>query len=231
LPSFPLLPVLETDTEPLPLAPLLASAPREVVRGEPWPSRLLQGLARWLPILLMATLALFTFWLVRQTAAIAPERAESTPSHTPDYEMRGFAIQRHVASGAAPSVVEGDQVRHFPDTDTYEIDGMRMRWLDDEGHVTLVTARHATMDPARNEVVLIEQGHLQRPAQPGVDQGLDLWGDDLVFDTEAQTMRSTRPVTIQVGAHRFQSGGVVYQHRDQQLELRGGVKGTVRPAR
>lgn len=223
--------MLETDTEPLPLAPLLGvSTPREVVRGEPWPSRVLQALARWLPILLMAALALFTFWLVRQNATVATDRPESAPSHAPDYEMRGFAIQRHDATGGAPSVVEGEHVRHFPDTDTYEIDGMRMRWVDDQGRVTLVTARRATMDPARNELVLKEQGHLQRPPQPGVDQGLDLWGDDLIFDTQAQTMRTDRRVNIRVGAHQFQSTGATYQQREQQLELRGGVRGTVQPA-
>lgn len=223
--------MLENDTEPLPLAPLLASAPREVVRDEPWPSRIVQTFARWLPILLMAALALFTFWLVRQTAALAPERQEVAPSHAPDYEMRKFSIQRHAMAGAAPSVVEGERVQHYPDTDTFAIEGMRMRWLDDQGHVTLVTARRATLDPARHQVVLTEQGHLDRPAQPGVDQGLQLWGDDLVFDTDAQTMRSSRHVTIRVGEHQFQSNGVVYDHRDQQLELRGGVKGTVQPSR
>lgn len=223
--------MLDNDTEPLPLAPLLAPARREEVRtAEPWPSRLLQMFARWLPILLMATLALFTFWLVRQNPALTPERPERTPSHLPDYEMRGFSLQRHLTSGATPSVIEGDHVRHFPDTDTFDMDGMRMRWLDEQGRVTRVTARRATMDPARHEVVLKQQGHLERPAQPGVDQGLELWGDDLVFDTQAQTLQSKRPVTIRVGEHRFQSGGVFYDHRDQQLELRGGVQGTVRPA-
>lgn len=223
--------MLENDTEPLPLAPLLASAPREIVHDEPWPARIAQGFARWLPILLMAALALFTFWLVRQTTALAPERQEAAPSHAPDYEMRRFVIQRFVTAGAAPSVVEGDRVQHYPDTDTFAIDGMRMRWLDDQGRVTLVTARRATMDPAHNTVVLTEQGHLDRPPQPGVDQGLQLWGDDLVFDTEAQTMRSDRHVTIRVGEHQFQSNGVVYDHRDQQLELRGGVKGLIQPSR
>lgn len=223
--------MLENDTEPLPLAPLLAPVRREEDRRhrDPWPSRLLLAVARWLPILLMATLALFTFWLVRQTATMAPDRPERAPSHVPDYEMRGFSIQRHLSGGGAPSVIEGDRVRHFPDTDTFDIEGMRMRWLDDQGRVTLVSATHATMDPARNEVVLTKDGHLRRPAQPGVDQGLELWGDDLIFDTEAQTMRSKRPVSIKVGEHRFQSGGIVYDHRDQQLELRGGVQGTVQP--
>lgn len=223
--------MLENDTEPLPLAPLLASAPREVFRGDPWPSRVVQAFARWLPLLLMAALALFTFWLVRQTSALAPERQEAAPSHVPDYEMRRFSIQRYATQGTAPSVIDGDRVQHYPDTDTFVVEGMRMRWLDDQGRTTLVTARRATMDPARNEVVLTEQGHLDRPAQPGVDQGLQLWGDDLVFDTEAQTMRSNRHVTIRVGEHQFQGNGVVYDHRSQQLELRGGVKGTVQSLR
>lgn len=224
--------MLENDTEPLPLAPLLASGPVHHERHlEPWPVRVVQGVARWLPILLMAALALFTFWLVRQTAALAPEPAPSPLGHTPDYEMRGFSIRQYTAPGAPPSIVEGDRVRHYPDTDTFEIDGVRLRWFDDDGRVTRVTARRATMDPARDEIVLKEQGHLERPAQPGVEQGLELWGDDLVFDTEAQTLRSEKRVDIRYGAHQFQSGGVVYDHREQHLELRGGVQGTVRPAR
>lgn len=219
--------MLDNDTEPLPLAPLLAAGPRVTYPAEPWPARIVQGFARWLPILLMAALALFTFWLVRQTGPVAVEKPQAAPTHAPDYEMKGFAIQQHGVAGTAPSVIEGDQVRHYPDTDTFDIDGVRLRWIDLEGRVTRVTARRATLDPARNEVVLLEQGHLNRPVQPGVDQGLELWGDHLVFDTRAQTLRSERRVVVRYGEHQFEGGGAWYDHRAGELELHGGVHGKV----
>lgn len=220
--------MLDNDTEPLPLAPLLAAGPRIAHPVEPWPVRMAQGFARWLPILLMAALALFTFWLARQSGPSAVDKPATAPVHVPDYEMRGFSIQQHGVAGTAPSVIEGDQVRHFPDTDTFDIDGVRLRWLDQEGRVTLVTARRATLDPARNEVVLLEQGHLIRAVQPGVDQGLELWGDHLIFDTRAQTLRSERRVVVRYGEHQFEGGGAWYDHRAGQLELHGQVHGTVR---
>jgi lipopolysaccharide export system protein LptC len=219
--------VLDSDSEPLALAPLLALARSEPLPPEPWPTRIGQGFARWLPILLMAGLAILTFWLVRQSVPVAAERPDAPIGHSPDYEMRAFSIQQHGAAGAAPSVIEGDQVRHFPDTDTFEMEGVRLRWLDEQGRSTLITARHATMDPARDEVVLREQARLLRPAQPGVDQGLELWGDHLVFDTKAQTLRSDQRVTVRYGPHEFEGGGLRYDHLAGVLDLRGGVHGQI----
>jgi len=219
--------VLDTDTEPLALAPLLTPARHEPVQQEPWPARIAQGFARWLPILLMAALALLTFWLVRQTAPVVPDRSERPVAHVPDYEMRGFSLQQHGQAGMAPSVIEGEQVRHFPDTDTYEIDGVRMRWIDELNHVTVVTARHATLDPARHEVVLHERARLVRPPQPGVDQGLELWSDHLVVDTQAQVLQSPNKVHVRYGPHEFQGDRMVYDHRERQLELQGHVQGRV----
>ena len=219
--------MLDNDTEPLPLAPLLAAAPRIAYPPEPLPARIAQGFARWLPILLMALLALVTFWLVRQSAPVAVDKPSAAPSHAPDYEMKGFSIEQHGVAGATPSVIEGDQVQHYPDTDTFDITDVRLRWVDLQGRVTLITARRASFAPALNQVVLLENGHLARPTQQGVDDGLELWGDQLVFDTEAQTVRSKRPVVVRYGAHRFEGGGVTYDHRGGLLNLTGGVHGEV----
>lgn len=219
--------MLDNDTEPLPLAPLLSVGPQVRRPAEPWPARITQGFSRWLPIVLMASLALFTFWLARQSSPAVMEKPQTAASHVPDYEMTGFSIQRYGAAGTVPSVIEGDRVRHYPDTDTFDIDGVRLRWVDLEGRVTRVTARRATLDPARNEVVLLDQGHLQRPRQPGVDEGLELWGDHLIFDTQLQTMRSDRRVLVRYGEHQFEGGGAWYDHRAGQLALNAGVKGRV----
>lgn len=41
--------------------------------------------------------------------------------------MRNFDLQRVGADGKLRVHVQGSEMRHFPDTDTLEIDGIRLR--------------------------------------------------------------------------------------------------------
>ena len=71
----------------------------------------------------MALLALGTWWLVRNTPrARRAARRPAPPRHEPDYSMRGFTVQRFAPDGALRVQIEGDALRHYPDTDTLEID-------------------------------------------------------------------------------------------------------------
>ena len=83
--------------------------------------------------MLMALLAAGTWWLVRNAPTFEPPRAAPPPRHEPDYVMRGFVVQRFAADGALRTQIEGDTLRHYPDTDTLEIDQARIRSVADDG--------------------------------------------------------------------------------------------------
>ena len=76
----------------------------------------------YLPIILMGLLALGTYWLVRNTPVQSAAPGDKPVSSEPDYFMRGFSVKTFDGSGRLKSEVVGKEARHFPDSDTLEID-------------------------------------------------------------------------------------------------------------
>jgi lipopolysaccharide export system protein LptC len=89
--------------------------------------RVLDRLAVYLPLLLMAMMAMTTYWLVRNTPVMGEVELEAAPRHVPDYFMRDFSVKVFGEDGRLKSEMIGIEGRHYPDTDTLEIDQPRGR--------------------------------------------------------------------------------------------------------
>ena len=224
-------PLDDDDVAPLPLPPLLSRLPEAaghpaLPRGVRWRHALLGNL----PLFLMALLAAATWWLVQSTPSPATERAPAAARHEPDYQMHGFSVQHYEAAGPARGVIEGDVVRHFPDTDTLEIDGARLRWRDDAGYTLRASAARAVAAGDGDEVRLSGGVKVVRDLLAGEEAPLSFSSEEMVFDRRADQVRSTQPVTLRQGESVVQARSLVYDHADGRLELQGAVKGRL-PAR
>ena len=121
----------------------------------PWHLRLRDAVSAYLPLLLMLLIALATWWLVKQTPvpeAAAPVRAVRSD---PDYSMRGFALERFDRDGRLKMRIEGDWLRHFPDTDRLEIEGVRISAFAPDGRRTVATAKRALGNGDGSEIQLL----------------------------------------------------------------------------
>src|SRR5438105_2196911 len=133
----------------------------------PWPVRVVEQASSYLPLLLMALLALGTWWLVKNTPMAEVERAAAPPRHEPDYTMTHFTVRRFAPDGTMRAQVEGDTLRHYPDTDTVEIDNVRIRAVAPDGHVTLADGRRALANSDASEVQLLGGAHVVREGANG----------------------------------------------------------------
>ena len=160
-----------------------------------------------------------------------PERASAPLRHEPDYEMHSFSVQRFAAAGLANSNIEGRVMRHFPDTDTLEIEGVRVHWTDDQGRKTLATARRAVSNADGSDVQLMGEAHVVRDPAPlsGADDAgrIEFRSEYLQVLANAQRVRTDRPVSLIQGASRLQAGSLYYDHRAGIFELSGRVRGTL----
>jgi lipopolysaccharide export system protein LptC len=93
-------------------------------------------LSLYLPVLLMGLLALGTWWLVRNAPVPLVPEAQRPVRHDPDYFMKGFSVKTFDGTGRLHSEIQGTMARHYPDTDTLEIDQARMRSVSPDGRVT-----------------------------------------------------------------------------------------------
>jgi lipopolysaccharide export system protein LptC len=180
----------------------------------------------YLPIILMGLLALGTWWLVRNAPAPIVAAAPPSNGNQPDYFMKVFSVKSFDATGRMQSEIKGDMGRHFPDTDTLEIDNVRMRSVTPQGVVTLATANRALSNADGSEVQLFGNAVVTRETQPR----LEFRGEFLHAFTQAERVRSDQPVVLIRGNDQFTADAMEYDHLDQVLQLRGRVRGVLMPA-
>jgi lipopolysaccharide export system protein LptC len=213
-------------TTAAPLAPSRSAAPRP---PQPWTWRVQALLSAYLPLLLMAFLASGTWWLVKNTpTADGPTEAQPL-RHAPDYQMQGFELQRVGANGLLRVRIEGTEMRHYPDTDTVEIDGIRLRALGDDGSVTLATARSAVSNGDGSEVQLLGGVQLQRfqaetsgknKGEPQATPQLQVSGEFLLALVNKEQMRSHLPVQISYAGGEVHAQSFEYDHLHGQLSFK-----------
>ena len=199
--------------------------------------RIRQGweqLSLYLPVLLMGLLALGTWWLVRNAPMPQLPNMERARGHEPDYFMKTFSVKSFDATGRLQSEVQGDVARHYPDTDTLEIDKARMRSVTPDGRVTVATANRALTNADGTEVQLFGNAIVVReplPAKAGApaQPRLEFRSEFLHAFTHTERVRSDQPVTLTRGDDRFTADGMEYDNLDQVMQLRGRVRGVLMP--
>ena len=187
----------------------------------------------YLPVILMGVMALGTYWLARNTPDFSAPGAPRQLTHEPDYFMRGFSVKSFDPAGRLKSEIHGKEARHFPDTDTTEIDLPRIRTFSQEGLLTVATAQKALSNADASEVKLFGDAVVTREAvsqaQSAATPKLEIRSDFLHLFTQAERVKSHKPVTIRRGADEFKADSFEYNHLDRVLELKGRVRGQIGP--
>ncbi|MCZ2498583.1 LPS export ABC transporter periplasmic protein LptC [Xylophilus sp. Kf1] len=193
----------------------------------------LDRLSIYLPILLMGLLALGSYWLVRNAPTVEAPKPVEVLRHEPDYYMRHFAVRTFDASGRLQREIFGVEGRHYPDTDTLEIDKPRIRAISDTGAVTVSTAERGLSNGDGSEVQLIGNAVVTREPMVGRSgqqvPRMQFRGEFLHAYTNIERVRSDRPVTLTRGADTFVGDAMDYDNTTQVMLLRGRVHGTLQP--
>ncbi|MDQ6627679.1 MAG: LPS export ABC transporter periplasmic protein LptC [Pseudomonadota bacterium] len=207
------------------LVDLSFAGPRPVTPAAPWPVRAFDLVTAYLPLIMMAVLAAGTWWLVRNAPSVEAHRPAAVARHEPDYVMTGFVVQRFGPDGSLRTQIEGDQLRHFPDTDTLEIEAARIRAIGEGGAVTLASARHALSNGDGSEVQLIGDARVLRPAT-GKAEAIEFRGEFLQAFRNTEQVRSDRPVVVTQGASVVRAAGMQYDNLARIVDLKGPSRGT-----
>lgn len=206
------------------LAPPQAPVRRHLAQSWLWR---LQALASaYLPLLLMAFLAAGTWWLVKNTPLMDGPTEPVPPRHVPDYRMQGFELQRFDAAGALRFRVEGSEMRHYPDTDTLEIDGVRLRAFGLDGALTLATARRAIGNGDGSEMQLLGDVAVQRfealrEGGLAATPALVIRGEFLHALLDSQTLRSHLPALLHYAGGEVNAASFEYDHPSGRLSFEG----------
>ena len=192
--------------------------------------RMWDRLAVYLPIVLMAFMAMTTYWLVRNTPVAGDAELEADPRHVPDYFMRGFSLKVYAADGRLETRVQGERAEHYPDTDQLEVIHPRLSKVDDAGRVTDASAELAITTPQGQQVELKGQAVVRRAGEPGsATPSFEMRSDYLFIDLEQDVMRTDRPVEVLRGSDRFTADALDYDHKQGISRMTGRVHGVLQP--
>ena len=187
----------------------------------------------YLPLCFMGLLALGSYWMVHSTPPPAPAALPVVRGHEPDYFMHGFSIKTFDADGQIRSEIKGDTVRHYPDTQWLEIDGIRIRSLDTRGRLSTASADHGLTNEDGSEVQLLGNALVVREAGTAPDQQatprLQYRGEFLHVFMNSERVQSHKPVDLQRGNDHFSADSMAYDNVEQTLQLTGRVRGTLVP--
>jgi lipopolysaccharide export system protein LptC len=204
--------------------PLASSRPR---LAKPWLWRVQTLLANFLPLLLMALLASGSWWLVKNTPTPGEVDELAPPRHEPDYQMTNFDLQRVGADGLLRVRIEGRELRHYPDTDTLEIDGIRLRSFGSDGGLTLATANRAISNSDGSEVQLLGGVHVQRfdPVPTGQSAAavpkLEVRGEFLQAFANTEILRSHLPVQLNYAGGALNAQSFEFKYLTSSLSFGG----------
>lgn len=192
-----------------------------------------ERLSIYLPVIMMGILALGTYWLASNTPIFSVPEAEQAQRHEPDYFMRKFEVKTFDGSGRLKSEVFGTEARHYPDTDTLEIDKARIRSITEDGRVTVATAERALSNGDGSEVQLSGNAVVVRDAATDAAgkqiPRFVVRGEFLHVFMDTERIKSHLPVVMTRGNDEFEGDSMDFDNLDRVMNLRGRVKGYLAP--
>ena len=162
------------------------------------------------PLVLAGVLAGFTWWLVVSSPDVGDGARPPEPDRgTPDYELAHARLARFDAQGRLEAVIDGDRMRHYPVTQTVQIDAMQLAMRHPDGRRLLARAHEGEWSEGQGLASLSGQADV-RLADAGVllpaqaaevgergDAGVTrILGERLDLDTRARVLTSRLPVTV-----------------------------------
>ena len=199
-------------------------------------SLLRDGLDRvtlYLPLILTATLALGTYWLVRNAPKLLEPAPKEVSAHEPDFFMRGFVVKSFMPDGDLRSEIFGTEGRHYADNDTLEVDDVRFRSISEDGLVMHGSAKRGLSNGDGTEIQLFGDAIVVRDAAASANgtpiPKLEFRGEFLHVFTDTERVKSNKPVILTRGIDRFTADSMDYDNATGVANLKGRVHGLLTP--
>lgn len=189
----------------------------------------------YLPVLLMGALALGSYWLIRNAPVTSTPAADRPLNHEADYFLRKFSIKTFTPEGKLKNELFGGLARHFADTDTIEIDNVRIHNFNEQGRLTTVTSANRAISNGDNSEVQLF-GNAQSVRESAVDASgvlqpkLEFKGEFLHTFVNEERLKSHLPVIIRRGNSEFSADSLDYDNISRVASLQGRVKAVLPPA-
>ena len=196
----------------------------------PWHRRLRELLSAYLPLLLMALLALGTWWLVQNTPPAEAPRESAAPRHEPDYTMDDFTVERFATDGRLQGAHPGRAAAPLPrHRHARDRPGARSARSRPTAASPLAQARRALANGDGSEVQLLGDARVDaQPAPRG--EPIEFRGEFLHAFLNTERVRSHLPVVVTQRRQRVPRRRHGLRQPGRQLQLQGQMRALLLPA-
>ena len=175
------------------------------------------------PLALLALLALLTLWIERSVQP--PEKKlDGSTRHDPDYILNNFTTTRTDINGNLKYVLSAEEMRHYPDDDTTELQKPHFTQFSVEKPYTKIESDRGFVSgdgenvQFLNNVKVVRQEFRDRGEMTVTTSFLNVVPDKEVATTD-------RPVTIhQAPDTVINATGMIYNKKLKTLELQSRVR-------
>ncbi len=175
------------------------------------------------PIVLLAILAVLTFWI--DYAVQAPEaRIDGSSRHDPDYILNNFTTTRTDENGELRYRLSALEMRHYPDDDTTELEKPQFQRYEVDKPFTTIEGNKGFVSTDAETVEFIDDVKVVRQAFNGKGEMVVLT-DRLEVMPNEEMAKTDRPVVItQEPKTVIHATGMIYDKKNQTVQLLSRVK-------
>jgi lipopolysaccharide export system protein LptC len=193
-------------------------------------------LLRLMPLLLMGTITLATFWLVEKNTPIEKSAVARIRLHEPDYIIKEGTLSALNEQGNTKYRILGNKVTHYDDDASIDIENPRMRLFQPDKAPVTVKANTGHLDGDLTILELFDNASIFRPAQaatPTEPATLRMLASSSYFKVliNDDIIQTDRPITLEQGMSIMNSTeGGTFDNVQQKMTLSGQVKGRIERA-
>jgi lipopolysaccharide export system protein LptC len=182
------------------------------------------------PLVCMAALAGFTWWLLQAVQPHEKEVAPRAPTHSPDYFADDFSVSELDQSGATQYRLTATHLVHYEDDESSQLTMPAVRAFQPGKPIVTATGARGTVNSDASIVDLYDNARILRAAGYGYPE---MQADSehfrvLVNDDVIQT---EKPVKLRRGQSVMTAtDGMNYNNVTRVIQLHGNVRGAIAPA-
>lgn len=188
--------------------------------------RTLDSLTLYVPLMVMATLALGSWWLVRSMPELMPTTTDRPLRTEPDYRLQNFTVKTFDATGRLTRQVSGDAGTHFPQPNELHIERIQIFAQNEVG--SQFTAQADKGISSNNDDRFTLMGNVQAVRKADARGPMtQLRGERLTAILNEDRLTSSLPVEITRDRDVFSSDTLDFNTRSGQYQLQGRVRSVI----
>lgn len=193
-------------------------------------------LLRLMPLILMGTLTLATFWLVQKNSPLEKSPLERVRLHEPDYIIKDGALSALNELGNTKYRILGVKVTHYDDDASIDILTPRMRLFQEDKAPVTVKSDTGHLDGDLTILDLYDNASIFRPAQAATatePATLRMLASSSYFKViiNDDIIETDKPITLEQGMSIMHSTeGGAFNNVEQSMVLSGQVRGRIERA-